>query len=184
MDEFMHARTMMLLEFGCPPLPIADGQRMETGDKAILNSHDLLSVFLAQAFKGQDPRRNAERKERQAHIEAEYRDGLTRSDGSFASLYSLMAGYTQSYLGTYLLPPFSVQDVRVLPPDHISPVMRQSIREYASALRIAHSEENGEEEAARDKKPQPKKTATRLEDDFKAIHRTLKQRQYPESPAR
>ena len=45
----MQARTMALLEFACPPLPIANGQRIESNEPVIINSHDLLSTFMVQA---------------------------------------------------------------------------------------------------------------------------------------
>ena len=139
-DEFMHARTMTLLELGCPPLPIADGVRMETADATIINSHDLLSVFMTQAFKGQDAKRNEERKERQKLIEDSYYQQLSHSDGSFTAVYTIMAEYTRNYLGTFLLPPFSTRDVRVLPEEYISPALKAEISGYTSALQIVHGE--------------------------------------------
>jgi hypothetical protein len=145
-DPFMHARTMALLEFACPPLPIADGKRMETEDRAIINSHDLLSVFMAQAFKQGDDRLNQDRKRRQTEAEAAYYQKLQGSNGSFESIYSIMATYTQDYLGCFLLPPFEARDVRVLPPDHISPALLNEIRDYCKALRIVHSAPEADDE--------------------------------------
>jgi len=138
-DPFMEARAMALLEFGCPPLPIADGKRMETNENTTINSHDLLSIFLTQAFKQNDSRLNAERKQRQAVIEDTYYQQLLQSDGSFQSIYSIMATYTKDYLGCYLLHPFSVNDVRVLPPDHISPMLLNEIRDYSAALLVVYN---------------------------------------------
>jgi hypothetical protein len=160
-DEFMHVRAMTLLEFGCPPLPIADGRRMETSEAAIINSHDLLSVFMAQAFKGQDAKRNNTRKERQVSIEEEYYQRLVNSDGTFESVYGSMAEYTRSYLGTFLLPPFSTEDVRILPPDYISPALRADIRDYTSALQVVHGDTT------------PRDQNSSLQADFKTIHRIL-----------
>ena len=138
-DPFMHARTMALLEFACPPLPIADGKRMETEDRAIINSHDLMSVFMAQAFKQSDNRLNQERKQRQTEVEAVYYEKLLQSDGSFEAIYPIMAAYTQDYLGCFLLTPFTARDVRVLTPDYISPALLNEIRDYCKALQIVHN---------------------------------------------
>jgi len=138
-DPFMEARAMALLEFGCPPLPIADGRRMETNEGTIVNSHDLLSIFMTQAFKQQDAKLNAQRKQRQAEIEEAYYQQLLQSNGSPQSIYSVMATYTRDYLGCYLLHPFTVHDVRVLPPDHISPALLNEIRDYAAALSLVNN---------------------------------------------
>jgi hypothetical protein len=137
-DPFMEARAMMLLEFGCPPLPIAGGKRMETNEHTIVNSHDLLSIFMTQAFKQKDLRLNEERKQKQAEIEEAYYQQLLQSDGTFQSIYAAMATYTQEYLSCYLLPPFSSNDVRVLPSDHISPALLIQIRDYTNALLFLH----------------------------------------------
>jgi malate synthase len=144
-DPLMEARTMALLEFGCPPLPIANGRRMETDEPACINSHDLISVFMAQAFKQRDNQLNSERRQRQAEIEDTYYRQLLQSDGSFESIYSTMAGYTRDYLGCFLLHPFTVNDVRVLPPDHISPMLLNEIRDYLNALLVIHDAPKREE---------------------------------------
>lgn len=132
----MHARAVTLLEFGCPPLPIANGRRMETDEPLAANSHDLLSAFMAHAFKQQDAAFNNERRKKQEAIEDAYYASLNASDGSLPSVYAAMARYTREYMGTYLLPPLCVQDVHVLPPDHISPLMLNEIRSYRDAMHI------------------------------------------------
>lgn len=142
-DPFMEARAMALLEFGCPPLPIADGRRMESNENTIINSHDLLSIFMTQAFKQKNDQLNKDRKQKQTEIEEAYYQQLLQSDGSFQSIYSTMATYTRDYLGCFLLHPFSVNDVRVLPPDHISPMLLNEIRDYSAALRMVHDVTGG-----------------------------------------
>jgi hypothetical protein len=137
-DPFMEARSMMLLEFGCPPLPVAGGKRLETDESAVVNSHDLLSVCMTQAYKQKDLRLNEERKQKQAETEDAYYQQLLQSDGTFQSIYASMATYTREYLSCFLLPPFSINDVRVLPPDHISPALLNEIRDYTTALHFLH----------------------------------------------
>ena len=135
-DPLMQSRAMTLLEFGCPPMPIANGRRMETDEPLVANSHDLLSAFMAHAFKQQDADFNNERKMRQEAIEEAYYKALLASDGSFQSIYAAMAQYTRDYMGTFLLPPLSVRDVHVLPPDQIQPAMLADIRSYCDAMHI------------------------------------------------
>ena len=137
-DELMELRSMILLEFGCPPLPIADGERMETGEQTIINSHDLLSVFMVQAFKKKDTQLNSSRKETQKRIEQDYYEGLMRPDNSFESVYDIMAEYTRQYLATFLLPPFTINDVRILPSDFVSPQLLDEIKDYVQALKIVN----------------------------------------------
>ena len=129
-DPFMEARAMALLEFGCPPLPVANGTRLETGEPVIVNSHDLLGVFMLQAFKMQDSQINAARKKKQLEIASTYHRQLQ----SGQPLYQTMSEYTRDYLATYLLPPYSVNDVQILPPEHISPALLLEITRYHEAL--------------------------------------------------
>jgi len=133
-DPFMEIRTMTLLEFGCPPLPIANGRRAETNEPAIINSHDLLSVFMAQAFKQQDDKLNKQRKDKQIEIEDTYYQRLMLCDGSPHAIYSAMSDYTRAYLTTYLIPPHSPNDITVLPREYISPALAKQISSYHDAL--------------------------------------------------
>jgi hypothetical protein len=137
-DPFMELRAVLLLEFGCPPLPIASGVRQETNQPVVINSHDLLSTFMAQAYKQKDAALNASRRAKQEAIEEDYFDRLLASDGSFASVYEAMRIYTRDYLATYLLPPYRAEDVIVLPPEYISPALAHEIGRYHDATHIAH----------------------------------------------
>ena len=139
-DDFMQIRSMLLIEFGCPPLPVADGKRFETDDPAILNSHDLLSAFMLQMYKQQDTEINRARKEHQGEIAHRYYTQLMSSNGSFETVYDIMATYTREYMATYLLPPFSIQDIRILSPDFISPALKSEIDDYRKALRVVHDD--------------------------------------------
>jgi len=134
----MQARAMALLEFGCPPLPVANGERLETGEAAIINSHDLLSVFMVQAFKQQDSGLNRARKEQQSAVEHAYYEELTGCKDSLESIYNVMATYTKAYLATYLLPPFSIHDIRILSIDHTPPALSRQIGEYTHGLRVLY----------------------------------------------
>jgi hypothetical protein len=64
----------------------------------------------------------------------------------FECIYSIMATYTQDYLGCFLLPPFEAKDVRVLPPNHISPVLLNEILDYCKALLIVYSAPEADDE--------------------------------------
>lgn len=127
-DPFMEMRAMALLELGCPPLPIADGTRFQGDQPVYANSHDLLATFMIQAFKQQDPALNIQRKRRQQDAEDAYYQRLM--DGS-CSPYEAMSRYTAEYMSTYLLHPCQV---RVLPPDYVSPIMLKDITDYCRAI--------------------------------------------------
>ena len=45
-----------------------------------------------------------------------------------------MSEYTRDYLATYQLPPYSVNDVQILPQEHISPALLLEITRYHEAL--------------------------------------------------
>jgi len=133
-DPFMEIRAMTLLEFGCPPLPIANGRRAETNEPVIINSHDLLSTFMAHAFKQQDPAINKRRKDQQRKIEDAYYRRLLLCDGTPSAIYSAMSEYTREYLSTYLKQPCSPNDIAVLSTDYVSPTLLNDIRSYHNAL--------------------------------------------------
>ena len=163
----MQIRPMLLLEFGCPPLPVADGKRFETDDPTIINSHDLLSVFMIQMYKQQDSAINRNRKEQQEKIAHEYYQQLMGSNGSFESVYSIMATYTREYMATYLLPPFSINDIRILSSDFISPALKSEINDYRKGLRVVHSDD------------QPEQNFTDIRDHIRECRRILCQRRDP-----
>lgn len=127
----MEIRAMALLEFGCPPLPIANGVRAETGEPVVINSHDLLAAFMAQAFKQQDSELNRQRRAEQYRIESEYYERLLSCEDT--SIYATMSEYTQAYLATYLLPPYCARDVVVLKSEYISPTLLGEINRYYNA---------------------------------------------------
>jgi len=122
---------MTLLEFGCPPLPIANGKRAESDEPAVVNSHDLMAAFMLQAFRQQDADLNRSREERQRRAAEAYRRRLLQEE---EDPYGAMSEYTRDYLASYLLPPYSVDDVHVLSAEHISPALLAEIRRYHDAL--------------------------------------------------
>ena len=140
-DPFMEIRAMALLEFGCPPLPIANGRRAETSEPVPVNSHDLLGVFMAQAFKLQNTKHDQTRKAKQLDAEKTYRRRMLSCDGSVSAIYAIMSDYTRDYLAAYLLPPYSVHDVCILPMESIPHSMLAEIKRYHDALHsIAETE--------------------------------------------
>jgi hypothetical protein len=133
-DPFMEIRAMALLEFGCPPLPVANGVRAETGEPVVIISHDLLAAFMAQAFKQQDCDLNRLRRAKQYRVESDYYTSLLSCDDTADAIYATMSTYTQAYLATYLLPPYCARDVVVLNSDHVSPVLLGEINRYCRAV--------------------------------------------------
>ena len=130
-------RALVLLEFGCPPLPVANGQRMETNEPVIVNSHDLLSVFFIQAFKQQNTQFNNTRKKKQQEALEGYYKTLLASDGSAEAIYDAMSDYTRRYLASYFMPGhLSERDIHILPMDMVPPAMLNEIRDYYAAMHV------------------------------------------------
>lgn len=127
---------MALLEFGCPPLPIANGTRAETGEPVVINSHDLLAAFMAQAFKQQDSELNRLRREKQYRAENEYYSRLLSCEDTAEAIYATMGDYTRAYLAAYLLPPYHANDVVVLTSDYVSPLLLEEINRYYNAMAL------------------------------------------------
>ena len=138
-DPFMLMRSMMLVEFRCPPMPMT-GQFLENGTNTVINSHDLMATLVTQAFKHSDETKNNVRRQIQEALRERYLRELAEhaaQQGSFDSLYAIMTRHTREYIATYLLgTPFSVHDVLVLPPDRITPRIAEEIDHYERALRL------------------------------------------------
>ena len=135
-DPFMLLRSMMLTDFRCPPLPMV-GQLVEDGSGTVINSHDLMATFVAQAFRHSDETKNNVRRQIQEALRDRYMRELAEDQGPFERTYSIMARHTREYLATYLLgTPFSVHDLHVLPPDQITPRIAKEIDHYGRALQI------------------------------------------------
>ena len=135
-DPFMLVRSMMLVEFRCPPLPMV-GQLAEDGSRAVINSHCLMATFVAEAFRHSDETKNSVRRQIQTALRDRYMRELADDRGPFERTYAIMARHTREYLATYLLgTPFSVHDLHVLPSEQITAAMAQEIDHYGRALRI------------------------------------------------
>lgn len=133
-DGFKELRSMILLDLCCPPLPVM-AVRQESMEQTVTNTHDMLAVFMAVAFKRQDEKENRKRMERQIAATIAYHEGLEQCT-SFTLAYAHMSRFTTEYLASFLLPgaAFSKHDIRVLSPDYISPSLRESIRSYCEAV--------------------------------------------------
>ena len=135
-DPFMLLRSMMLTDFRCPPLPMV-GQLVEDGSGTVINSHDLMATFVAQAFRHSDETKNNVRRQIQEALRDRYMRELAEDQGPFERTYSIMARHTREYLATYLLgTPFSVHDLHVLPSGQITPRLAKEIDHYGRALQI------------------------------------------------
>jgi hypothetical protein len=142
MDPFNEARAVALMHFPCPPLPVIGNMR-DDGSNAILNSHDMLSVFLITAFKQQNQQLNLERRLKQAKIDEHFRSRLehhfadNKTPPDFKGLYDDMMQFTRQYLQSYHP---QEMDIRVLSPDYISPSIRRHIVDYFKAQNILNGE--------------------------------------------
>lgn len=127
---------MILLELCCPPLPLM-AVRKETGEHTVTNTHDVMSVFMINAFQRQDENENSRRKAQQVILDRAFQDGLESCE-TFIQTYIHMANFMTDYLATYLLPGsgYMKQDIRILSADYISPHLKEEIRSYCAAMRI------------------------------------------------
>jgi len=121
-----------MLSFQCPPLPV----RGTSHENEIINSHDMLAIFTSVAFQQQNAGLNEERRGRQEQIRNDYRQKLITST-NLEQTYNAMCSYTKQYLGTYLNPPFTENDIHMLPMDHMDRFKQEAIS-YSNALSIIH----------------------------------------------
>ena len=133
----MLVRAMVLTEFRCPPLPVI-GQRLSMGNEVVINSHDLMAAFMTQSFKLADESKNSTRRQMQQDSRERYlRDLTNEATKPFERIYEIMSRHTCEYLGSYLLgTQFSASDIRILPPDHVTPRLAEEIDHYGRALNI------------------------------------------------
>jgi hypothetical protein len=140
MDPFNEARAVALMHFPCPPLPVI-GNMKEDGSNAILDSHDMLSVFLITAYKQQDAQLNLERRLKQAKADEHFRSRLEHhfadDKPNFKDLYGDMTQFTRQYLQSYHP---REMDICVLSADYISPSIRRHIIDYFKAQNILNGE--------------------------------------------
>jgi hypothetical protein len=133
MDPFKQARAIALLHFPCPPLPVMGNFNEELREYSIINSHDMLSVFIISAFKRQDPEANARRKARQIELHDQFINSMhliTHPDCDFSTTYAAMATFTRNYLQSYHE---DQMDIRVLDFTSIPPGMQRAIGDYLKA---------------------------------------------------
>ena len=145
-DPFSTARSMFLMEFGCPPLPML-AKHHETDTSIVASTHDLLSTFLITTFRRQDQRANQRRRILQSQLEEVYYSKLMRCE-DFNEAYQLMVNYTRGYLSTYLDPagPLSSGDFQILDSDYASPSIVHEIRGYLKGMRILTNIDSAEDD--------------------------------------
>ena len=128
------ARSMAMVAFPCPPLPVL-GSRMEDGASAVLNSHDVICTLMATAFKMGDAGVNARREARQRELEMRYREAVAGMGcDDFDRVYGAMALFTHEYIQTYVL--HDNASIRVLELDRATPPIQAQIRGYTRARAI------------------------------------------------
>ena len=132
-----YVRSMIMAEFPCPPLPVA-GRKHEDNSGAILNSHDMITVFMITAMQMKDERYNAARRARQEELETAYRQQLARAS-TFEEIYRAMSAFTQDYMQSYMLHGGDTH-VAVLAPEYASVPLRRQILSFTNASAILAGE--------------------------------------------
>jgi hypothetical protein len=131
---------MIMTEFPCPPLPVA-GNRLEDSSHAVLNSHDMISVFMITALQMNNQQFNEVRRGRQEELELAYRAGLAKA-ASYEEMYSCMKTFTQGYIRSYMLHSNNVH-VDVLDLEHAPPSLRHQIASFTNASAMLVGESDG-----------------------------------------
>jgi hypothetical protein len=93
----MLVRAVVLTEFRCPPLPIV-GQQI-SGDSAIINSHDLMAIFMTQSFRLSDESKNSVRRQIQEVVRESGRDTYENFQ-NFNTRQRRCSGFMKSCPGT------------------------------------------------------------------------------------
>jgi hypothetical protein len=136
-EYYAYVRSMIMAEFPCPPLPVA-GSKHADNSGAILNSHDMISVFMITAMQMNNEQFNAARRARQEALETTYRQQLAKAS-TFEDIYRAMSSFTQDYIHSYMLHSGDTH-VAVLPPEHASVPVRRQILSFTNACAILAGE--------------------------------------------
>ena len=120
---------MMLVAFGCPPLPILV-RKGENEHRA--NSHDMLAFLVDVEMRRGNQKDNWMRKAKQFALQEDF---LTQD---VSNLEQHLQRFTYDWMMTYS--PYA-RDLQFLPLDCTTPVILQQVREWLSAQHILLGEE-------------------------------------------
>lgn len=131
MDSSREIRSMILVAFPCPPLP------MEGSDRFV-NSHDMLAYLIDVAARRNNPAENAQRQEKQHALTHEY----FRSLGDCVSeqdTWNAMTFFMRQYMMTYHI---LMHESRFLPFDALTPPLRKQVCSWLASQHILQGDDN------------------------------------------
>ena len=122
-EYYCFVRSMIMTEFPCPPLPVA-GHRTEDSERAVLNSHDMISTLMITALKMQDTGFNERRRVRQEELETQYQTLIDQA-GSFNEKVDELLAELQLHVNAHVSKFSQVQLVLIQPePFERTPTMK------------------------------------------------------------
>ena len=134
MDSLRELRSLHMVLFPCPPIPIL----CTRGDTLVkTNSHDLLAMLVNVAIQRNKESENTIRAEKQAALTD------TFFDGKYENIELKMQTFTRDWLLTYS---DGVRDLRFLPLDDTTPKIREQAQAWLAAQLILGGEESKAED--------------------------------------
>jgi hypothetical protein len=133
MDSTRELRAMTMATFPCPPLPMVGANLY--GDKAIVNSHDLLSFLINTAARRDMKSENEARVAQQFKLYESYFKSLALG----TDLFETMTRFTRDYMMTYT---HAMHYLRFLPFDAATPPIKHQVCSWLAAQHILKGVEN------------------------------------------
>lgn len=121
MDSTRELRSIQMVLFACPPLPIECKRNNEV---TIANSHDLLAMLINVAMRRENEKENTKRAERQAELMDEY-----WSDKEL-DIEKKMQHFTRQWMMSYTQ---GIRDVTFLPLDRATPKVIEQVKGWLKA---------------------------------------------------
>lgn len=131
MDSSREIRSMILVAFPCPPLPME-------GSGRFVNSHDMLAYLIDVAARREDKADNAKREKNQEVLMVQYEKDmkLCRSE---TETWNAMTMFTRQYMMTYSV---IMHEARFLPFDAITPPLKKQLCSWLAAQHILQGDDH------------------------------------------
>lgn len=125
MDSTRELRSMAMLAFPCPPLPMLAGR--SDGSETVMSSHDAIGMLIMTAARREDASADRTRQETQDILIRWFTDALGHRH-TLPDKWDLMTSFTRRYIQSYT--PDVRQDVRFVPPDYTPENVVRSARSW------------------------------------------------------
>lgn len=132
MDTTRELRSMQMVLFACPPIPILCVQN-STHDCFISNSHDLLSMLIDVAMRRNVSSENIARMTQQADIEERFQQVKPETLTNMDAISSILIDVTRSWMLTYS---HAVHDLQFLPLERATPKILAQVRAWLASQHV------------------------------------------------